>query len=123
MCVRPSFRPSVQKKIKARVSKFHIWIPHQKIAYLYFFSSTEPKAHGELIVYQSSRRPSVRLSTLSNIIISTTSRPIPTKFYLKHHWGGGKASLGFGPDRFGTLVSMATESPHRVIMGKILLTL
>ena len=96
-----------------------------------FFSSPEPKAHGELIVYQSSRRPSVRacvhpsvrLSTLSNIIISTTSRPIPTKFYLKHHWGGGKSSLGFGPDWFGTLVSMATESPHRVIMGKISLAL
>ena len=66
------------------------------------FSSPEPKAHGELIVYQSNRRPSarcvcasVRLSTLSNMIISTTSRPIPTKFYLKHHWGGGKAALGF----------------------------
>ena len=28
------------------------------------FSSPEPKAHGELIVYQSSRRPSVRLSTM-----------------------------------------------------------
>ena len=26
------------------------------------FSSPEPKAHGELIVYQSSRRPSVRAS-------------------------------------------------------------
>ena len=95
------------------------------------FSSPEPKAHGELIVYQSSRRPSVRacvrpsvrLSTLSNIIISTTSRPNPTKFYLKHYWDGGKASLGFGPDWFGTLVSMATKSPHRVIMVKILLAL
>ena len=55
------------------------------------------------------------------MIISTTSRPIPTKFYLKHHWGGGKAALYFGPDRIGTLVSMATDSPHRVIIGKILL--
>ena len=27
-----------------------------------FFSSPEPKAHGELIVYQSSRRPSMRPS-------------------------------------------------------------
>ena len=27
---------------------------------LFFISSPEPKAHGELIVYQSSRRPSVR---------------------------------------------------------------
>ena len=29
--------PSVQKKFKARVLKFHIWIPRQKIAYPYFF--------------------------------------------------------------------------------------
>ena len=34
-CVRPSVR---SKKIKARVLKFHIWIPRQKIAYPYFFS-------------------------------------------------------------------------------------
>ena len=30
--------PSVQKKIQARVLKFRIWIPRQKIAYQYFFS-------------------------------------------------------------------------------------
>ena len=29
-------RLSVQKKIQARVLKFHIWIPHQKIAFPYF---------------------------------------------------------------------------------------
>ena len=70
---------------------------------LQFFSSPKPKAHGELIVYQSSRRPSVRpsvcasvcVSTLSNINISATSKPIATKFYLKHHWGGGKAASVF----------------------------
>ena len=62
----------------------------------------------------------VLLFTLSNMIISTTSRPIPTKFYLKHHWGGGKAVLCFGPDRIGTLAAMVTDSSHRVIMGKIL---
>ena len=50
-----------------------------------------------------------------NSNISATSGPIVTKFY--HHWGGGKAALGFGPDRIGTLVSMATDSSHRVIMG------
>ena len=43
---------------------------------------------------------------------------IGMKFYLKHHWGGGKASVGFDPDRIRTLVSTATDSPHRVIMGK-----
>ena len=56
--------------------------------------------------------------TLSNINISETNGSIATKFYLKHHWGGGKAALGFGPDRIRTLVSMATESSRRVIMEK-----
>ena len=50
--------------------------------------------------------------------ISETSRPITIKFYLKHHWGGGKAALGFGADQMRTLVSMTTDSSHRVIMGK-----
>ena len=91
------------------------------------FSSTEPKAHGELIVHQSSRRLCVylcvSLSTLLNINISETSGPIATKFYMKDHWGGGKAALGFEQDRIGTLMSMATNSSHWVIMGKILLAL
>ena len=53
--------------------------------------------------------------------ISETSGPIATKFYLKHHLVGGKdAALGFGPDRIRILVSMATDSSHRVIMGKML---
>ena len=51
--------------------------------------------------------------------------------YLRNQWanrnetfsepslGWGKGALGFGPDRIGTLVSMATDSSHRVIMGKI----
>ena len=66
----------------------------------------------------ASVRPCVRASTLSNMNISETSRPITTKFYLKHHWGGGKAGLGFDADQIRTLVSMATDSPHRVIRGK-----
>ena len=63
-------------------------------------------------------RASVRPSTLSNMNISETSRPITIKFYLKHHRGWGKAALGFGADQIRTLVSMATDSSHRVIMGK-----
>ena len=66
----------------------------------------------------ASVRVSVRASTLSNMYISETSRPITTKFYLKHHWGGGKAALGFDADQIRTLVSMATDSSHRVIMRK-----
>ena len=40
------------------------------------------------------------------------------KFYLKHHLGGGKVVLGFGPGRVRTLVSMAMDSSHRLTMGK-----
>ena len=63
---------------------------------------------------------SVCMFTLSNMNVSVTNGPIATKFYLKHHWCGKKAAFGFGPDRIGTLVSMATGSSHRVIMGKLL---
>ena len=38
-------------------------------------------------------------------------------------FGWGNAALGFGLDGIGTLVSMATDSSHRVIMVKILLAL
>ena len=91
---------------------------------LFVFSSPEPKAQGELIVWDSSRRPSVvRASVrphLSNMNISETSWPFVIKFHQKHHWDWGLAALGFGPDRIRTLVSMATDSSHRVIMGKTL---
>ena len=60
----------------------------------------------------------MRASTFSNMNISDTSRPVAIKFYLKHHWGGGNASVGFDPDHIRTLVSMATDSSHRVITGK-----
>ena len=88
------------------------------------FSSPEPKAHGELIdTSPAGVCVCIRPLTLSNMNISATSWQIVTKFYLKHEWGGGKAASGFQPDRIGTLVSMATDSSHWVIMGKILLAL
>ena len=61
--------------------------------------------------------------TLSNMNISATSRPMATKFYMKYYWVGGKAALGFGSDQIRTLVSMATDSSHRVTMEIMLLTL
>ena len=50
--------------------------------------------------------------------ISETSGPIAVRFYPNDHWGGGKAALGFGAYQFRTLVSMATDSSHMVIMGE-----
>ena len=63
---------------------------------------------------------SVGAFTLSDMNISETSWPIIIKFHLKHHWGEGLAALSFGRDGIRTLVSMATDSSHKVIMGKIL---
>ena len=89
-----------------------------------FLAQLSRRLRCELIVYRSSRRPSVRacvrasVFTLSNMNISKTNGSIATKFYLKHHLGGGLAALAFGPDQIRTLVSMATESSHRVIMVK-----
>ena len=62
-------------------------------------------------------------STISNMNISASSGPITMKFYQKHHWygGGGEAANGFGPDRIKSLVSMATDSSHRIIMEKTVL--
>ena len=47
-------------------------------------------------VEPASVRASVRPSTTSDMNISATSRPIGMKFYLKHHWGRGKAASNFG---------------------------
>ena len=63
---------------------------------------------------------SVCASTLSNLNISETSWLIVIKFHLEHHWGGGLTALGLRLDQIRNLVSMATDSSHRVIMGKIL---
>ena len=60
---------------------------------------------------------SVRASTFSNMNISETSWPIDIKFHLEHHLGGGLAASGFGLDRIRTLVSMATDSSHRVTIA------
>ena len=46
-------------------------------------------------VKPASVRACIRLSTLSSLNISATTRLIVFKFYLKHHWGGGKDALGF----------------------------
>ena len=65
----------------------------------------------------------ISVFTLSNMNISATSRLVTMKFYQKHHWGGGKAALGFLSDRIRTLVSLATGSSHSFIIGKTVLPL
>ena len=37
---------------------------------------------------------------------------------MKYVFGGGKVASGFGADWIKTLVSVATDSSHRTIMGK-----
>ena len=88
-----------------------------------FLAHLSRRLIGELIVYRSSRRPCVCVCIRASIHI------------FKHEYlcnqladwneilseallGWGKASVGFDLDRIRTLVSMATDSSHRVIMGK-----
>ena len=87
------------------------------------FSSPEQKAHSELIVYQSIRRLCVCVSICLCVNIFKheylRNQWADCKFfYLKHHLGGGKAAISFWPDQIGTLVSMATDSSHGVIIAK-----
>ena len=53
-------------------------------------------------------------------LIASSPEPKAHKVSLMDgtHWGGEKIALGFGADQIRTLVSMATDSSHRVIMGK-----
>ena len=71
----------------------------------------------------ASVRVCVRVSTLSNLNISETSRIVVIKFYLKHHWDRRKAAWVFWPDLIRTLVSIASDSSHRIIMEKYVLAL
>ena len=52
-------------------------------------------------------------------ISQPTGRTQP-KLIFEASFGLGLIALDFGPGRIGTLVSMATNSSHKVIMGKML---
>ena len=99
-----------------------LWIFSLLLKDLFFLAHLNRRLKGELIVYPCSgvRRRCCRrcCQPFSNMNISEASWPITIKFYLRHHWGRGKAASGFGADQFKTLVSMATDSSHRVIMEK-----
>ena len=59
-----------------------------------------------------------RLSAISKKNISEASVPFFIKFNANHYWDGGLNALGFGADCFKIVVSMVTDSSHRLTMGK-----
>ena len=71
-----------------------------------FISSPEPLgSQGELIVYPSSRRPSVVVHPpFSKIFSSKTTWPIKAKFYVEPSWEGGTKVYINGP---GHMTKMA----------------
>ena len=81
---------------------------------LHLLAHLSRRLKGELIVYKCSgaRRGRRGRQPFSNLNISEASRPITIEFYVKHHWGAGKAAWGFGANQFRTLVSMATDNSH-----------
>ena len=73
---------------------------------IHIFSSPEPLgSQGELIVYPSSRRPSVSVRPpFSKIFFSETAWPIKAKFYVEPPWEGGTKVYINGP---GHMTKMA----------------
>ena len=74
----------------------------------------------------ASVRPSVRASVCSHFQTWISLRPegqSQSNFIWSIIGVRDKTASGFGPGQVGTLVSLATDSSHRVIMGKILLAL
>ena len=87
-----------------------------------FISSPEPKAHWcaysipvEPASMCASVRPCVNTFKHEYLCNQLADR---NEILSEASLGWGKASVGFDPDRIRTLVSMATDSSHRVIMGK-----
>ena len=70
------------------------------------FNSHEPKAY----------RMGLKPATLSIMNIFETGRQITIIFYAESSRGRRKAVLGFGAAQTRTVVSMAIDSSHRVIM-------
>ena len=72
------------------------------------FSSPEPLgSQGELIVYPSSRRPSVRRRPpFSKIFFSETAWPIKAKFYVEPPWEGGTKVYINGPGHMTKMAAM-----------------
>ena len=72
------------------------------------FSSPEPLgSQGELIVYPSSRRPSVRRRPpFSKIFSSDTAWPIKAKFYVEPPWEGRTKVYINGPGHMTKMAAM-----------------
>ena len=91
------------------------------------FSSPEPLgSQGELIVYPSSRRPSVgvrrrrRRSQWSKIFFSETAGPIKAKFYVEPPWVGG---MIFCSRHLGHMTKMAAtpiygKNPSKIFFSR-----
>ena len=90
------------------------------------FSSPEPLgSHCELIVYPSSRRPSVRRrgrrrSQCSKIFFSETAGPIKAKFYVEPPWVGGTI---FCSRHLGHMTKMAAtpiygKNPSKIFFSR-----
>ena len=84
-------------------------------SHLIFISSPEPLgSQGELIVYPSSRRPSVRRPSASvvvrppflKIFSSETAWPIKAKFYVGLPWEGGTKVCINGPGHMTKMAAM-----------------
>ena len=76
---------------------------------------------GELIVYQSLRRPSVvRPSTFSNIFSSETTGPIKPKFHMETPYDAGTKGCSNGPGHMTKMAAMSIygQNPLKIFFSR-----
>ena len=85
-----------------------------ELSHIYdFISSPEPLgSQGELIVYPSSRRPSVVRPPFQKIFFSETAWPIKAKFYVEPPWEGGTKVYINGPGHMTKMAAMPIYSKN-----------
>ena len=94
------------------VSFAHFLLYFLEVSHIYdFISSPEPLgSQGELIVYPSSRRPSVVCPSVrppfSKVFFSETARSIEAKFYVEPPWEGGTKIYINGPGHMTKMAAM-----------------
>ena len=91
------------ERLMVRFTKLFRESPEEQIKCI-FSSPEQLGSQGELIVYPSSRRPSIVRQPFSKIFFSETAWPIKAKFYVEPSWEGGTKVCINGP---GHMTKMA----------------
>ena len=104
-----------------------IWNWYQNSWFIRLLAHLSQRLMGELIEYQSLRRPSVVCrpssvspSTISNIFSSETTGPIKLKFHMETPWDAGTKVCSNGPDHMTKMATMPIygKNPLKIFFSR-----